>query len=278
MAHSVLFIVSNRRELGNTGQNILGWYLPELCHPLNEFEKAGYTVAFASPSGGDAPVDDKSLELFGNDEVCRRVWGRSDIKAALADTRRIADTDFGLFSTVFIVGGHAPLWDLTNLTVLSDKLAAYWTDGGVIAAVCHGVCALLNVKVAGRPLLAGKEVTSFTNEEELKVPVEIRSAIPFSVEDRLRELGVLYRCADPWQECITGRGTRLLTGQNPASAGPLALAVMQSVDETGEYSGSALRGQVGAPQVAEVGKAAVGGKVQASATAQVQGIPRAVGT
>jgi putative intracellular protease/amidase len=44
--------------------------------------------------------------------------------------------------------------------------------GKVVAAVCHGPCALCNVKLSdGSYLVAGKEVSAFSNAEEDGVQV-----------------------------------------------------------------------------------------------------------
>ena len=42
-----------------------------------------------------------------------------------------------------------------------------WEGGNVVSAVCHGPCALVNVTLSdGSYLVAGKEVSAFTNAEE----------------------------------------------------------------------------------------------------------------
>ncbi len=52
--------------------------------------------------------------------------------------------------------------------------------------------------------------------------------VPLLPEDRLQELGAVYSCAPPFQERVVSDGT-LFTGQNPASAAPLARAVIASL-------------------------------------------------
>ena len=43
MNKKVLFVVTSHTQLGNTGQKT-GYYSGEVTHPLEEIEKAGYTV------------------------------------------------------------------------------------------------------------------------------------------------------------------------------------------------------------------------------------------
>jgi hypothetical protein len=55
-----------------------------------------------------------------------------------------------------------------------QRIAKDMYEGGkVVSAVCHGPCALANVKLSdGTFLVAGKEVAAFTNAEEDAVQVE----------------------------------------------------------------------------------------------------------
>jgi putative intracellular protease/amidase len=88
--------------------------------------------------------------------------------------------------------------------------------GGVVAAVCHGPAALVNARLSdGAYLVAGKEVSSFTDEEEAAVKLE--KVVPFALESRLRERGARFVEAPNFERKVAVSG-RLVTGQNPASA------------------------------------------------------------
>ena len=79
-------------------------------------------------------------------------------------------------------------------------------------------------KPDGSPLVAGKQFTGFSNTEE--AAVKRVSAVPFLLEDNLQAKGGLYsRAADCAPYVITDG--LLLTGQNPASSGPAAEALLQ---------------------------------------------------
>jgi hypothetical protein len=52
----VIIVLTNHEQLGNTGRKT-GFYLSEVSHPYEEFEKAGLGVDFVSPEGGVAPMD-----------------------------------------------------------------------------------------------------------------------------------------------------------------------------------------------------------------------------
>lgn len=153
MDRKILFIVTNHADLGSSKAGVTGWYLPELCHPYDVLEKAGFTtIDFASPCGGPSPVDKSSLSDFAKDAICTRVYWRDDVKTRLQNTLKIASVDFNAYEAVFIVGGHGPMWDLPNCKCLADQLAHFYSHNGLIAAICHGPCALVNVFVEGRPV------------------------------------------------------------------------------------------------------------------------------
>lgn len=86
----------------------------------------------------------------------------------------------------------------------------------VVGAVCHGPAALVNIKLSsGQYLVAGHEVSAFSNEEERTVKLD--KVVPFLLQDQLVARGAVYREAPLWQSQVVA-SERLVTGQNPASA------------------------------------------------------------
>jgi len=73
--------------------------------------------------------------------------------------------------------------------------------------------------VDGKPLVAGKRVTGFTNSEE--AAVGLTDVVPFLVEDMLTANGGQYEKSDDWASFVVTDG-KLVTGQNPASSGDAA--------------------------------------------------------
>jgi putative intracellular protease/amidase len=71
------------------------------------------------------------------------------------------------------------------------------------------------VTYQGAPLVKGKRVTGFTNEEEEEV--KLTKVVPFLVEDELKRLGATFEKVPNWQPFSIVDG-RLITGQNPASS------------------------------------------------------------
>lgn len=115
--------------------------------------------------------------------------------------------------------------------------------GGIVAAVCHGPAALLNLKLSdGSYLLQGSTVTGFTNSEEEEMGVQ--DALPYSLEDRLKQrsggafemteekLGTEFefggRKLRHWApKIVAGKDGRIITGQNPASAAPVTMRILE---------------------------------------------------
>lgn len=85
--------------------------------------------------------------------------------------------------------------------------------GGVVAAVCHGPTALVNLTLAsGEYLVRGKKVTSRTASDDRDNP-----GLPFVLEHALRERGAIYERGQPGTPHVE-EDERLITGQRPADA------------------------------------------------------------
>jgi len=111
------------------------------------------------------------------------------------------------------------MWDFPaeNIgQVVSDFIAA----DKPVAAVCHGPAALVSARGAdGKPIVEGLEVSAFTNSEEKAVG--LMDAVPFSLTDRLRELGAEVKTAPDFEPYAVRDGL-LITGQNPQSSEKVA--------------------------------------------------------
>ena len=115
--------------------------------------------------------------------------------------------------------------DQNSVRLLESFLAA----GKTFALVCHAPGALRHVKTPdGKPLVQGKSVTGFTNGEEEKVG--LTKVVPFLVEDELMSLGATFSKVKNWGVHIVADG-QLITGQNPASSGPTARVLIETLNE-----------------------------------------------
>jgi putative intracellular protease/amidase len=100
-----------------------------------------------------------------------------------------------------------------------------YAAGKPVAAVCHAPGVLRHAKTAdGAPLVQGKDVTGFTNTEE--AAVQLTDIVPFLVEDELLKNGGKYSKGADWHPHVMVDGN-LITGQNPASSEPAAMALLR---------------------------------------------------
>jgi len=96
--------------------------------------------------------------------------------------------------------------------------------GKPVAAVCHAPGVFRHVRTAaGEPLVKGLKVTGFSNSEEKAVG--LTAVVPFLVEDLLKENGGNYSKGPDWGPYVVTDGN-LITGQNPASSAPAAVALL----------------------------------------------------
>jgi putative intracellular protease/amidase len=219
---TVLLVMTNHGELGDTGEPT-GLYLSEAAHPWHVFNDAGWAVVLASPEGGMAPIDPRSLQNI--DEQSQAFLNKYARDGAVTNTARLSAMNARKFDAIFFAGGHGAMWDFPGSPHVRSAAQSVYRSGGVVAAVCHGPAALVRLTDrSGAPLVAARRVTGFTNAEE--DAVELTQTMPFLLETRLRELGAEFVGAGNFLENVVVDG-RLITGQNPASARATAQAVVR---------------------------------------------------
>jgi putative intracellular protease/amidase len=224
----ILMVLTSHDKLGNTGRKT-GFWLEEFAAPYFTFKDAGAEIVLASPKGGQPPLDPKSNEPNFQTELTRRFEADADAKARLATTLRLDSVKAEDFDTVFYPGGHGPMWDLAEDQNSIKMLEAFVAAGKTFALVCHSSGALRHVKTpAGKPLVAGRTVTGFTNGEEEEVG--LTKVVPFLVEDELMSLGATFSKVKNWGVHTVADG-QLITGQNPASSGPAAKLLIDTLNK-----------------------------------------------
>ena len=201
------------------GRPATGIWFTEFSEPFETFVSSGASVTVASPRGGPAPVDPRGYP--SREEIA----GARDALAALNATARLPDMRAEAFDGVFFPGGHGPMFDLATDTIAKSLIAAFWTAGKPVAAVCHGPAALLGVTLAdGTSLLAGRRVTGFTRGEDAQDA--LFAHMPFSLQDRMEAEGGRFVEQPPRTQHVETDGL-LVTGQNPASATVTAEAFLR---------------------------------------------------
>ena len=205
----VLIALSSHSELGDTGRKT-GFYVPEAAHPYEVFTTAGFTVDYVSVRGGHPPRDGvKEDDTFVADFLDAQ-------SERLATTPSPEVVDPAQYDAIFFAGGHGTMWDFPDAKELTGLAAAIYEKGGVVAGVCHGPAALVNLQLSdGSYLVEGKQISAFTDEEE--AAVGLTETVPFLLESALRERGANISKAENFAEHAVA-DQRVVTGQNPASA------------------------------------------------------------
>lgn len=216
----ILMVVTNRDHFDNSHKT--GLWMEEFAVPYTNFRAAGYEVTVASPLGGGAPIDPSSIP-----EKVPAEW--SAAANVLQSTVKLEQVDYTQYAAVVLPGGHGPLFDLPSDPVLANILRNFDSTNRIIAAVCHGTAGLIGATTAeGKPLIAGKKVTGFTNEEEKIAGLD--KLVPFAVESKLRELGADFVSTNPWGDYVVVDGN-LITGQNPQSSDSFSKTILKSLEK-----------------------------------------------
>ena len=225
----VLIVTTSHKELGKTDEKT-GVWLEELATPYYVFKDAGAEIVIASPKGGQVPVDPTSIQKDALTLNAIRFTNDPDASKSLSHSRKLADINAEDFDVLFLPGGHGPMWDLAENSELGHILSVFKKHGRLVGAVCHGPAGLLagNMDKASS-FVKGRKLTAFTNEEEKSVGLQ--DTVPFLLEDRLKKAGAQFKKAGAMEVHVVRDGN-LVTGQNPASSGPVAQMLLKTLNES----------------------------------------------
>lgn len=222
----ILMVLTSHDHLGDTGKKT-GFWLEEFAAPYYVLKDAGHDITLASPAAGQPPLDPKSDEPGAQTDATKRFKQDEDAQAQLATTEKLADIDIAKFDGVFYPGGHGPLWDLAESRESKAIIEGMLASGKPVALVCHAPAVLKNVTdPAGTPIVKGRTVTGFTNEEE--EAVGLTDVVPFLLEDVLKEQGGKFTKADAFEVHVVDDGL-LITGQNPPSSERAAEKLLEAL-------------------------------------------------
>jgi len=228
---SALFIVSEH-----------GYWGEECIEPLTTLDDAGLDVTVATPSGGPAVLDERSIDTDEVDEETAALVERvHESDERLNGPEPLAAVDPAAFDAVVFPGGHGTEWDVNQ-----DKHAraalrtAVEGEDGKAMVVCHTVGILAFTRDSSGDLLAeGRSVTGFPNaweegivDEHDRLPDGRK--LPYWVEDEVKAAGADWDAKLDQDTSVTVDGD-LVTGRGPPSS---AAAARTLLDELGvEYDG-----------------------------------------
>jgi len=229
---SALFVVSaaDRWTLNDGTTHPTGFWAEELAEPHRLFRAGGWQITIATPGGVAPTVDAGSLSERAAGGVERAgvlTAYLASIAAELDRPRSLDDIDVRDYDVVFYPGGHAPMEDLAVDETSGRLLTAALDAGIVLGVLCHAPAALLAARRAdGSWPFAGYRLTSFTDAEERLGGLADKA--PWLVQSRLVELGADFVEGSPFAAHLEVDRT-LYTGQNPASSGMLATAIIDAL-------------------------------------------------
>lgn len=214
----ILAVVTSARRLGDTGRPT-GYELTELARAYWVFTANGFEVDIASPLGGEP------YALLDTDDMGAYDYAFLNDAVALQKTRnttKVTDVSADDYQAIYFVGGKGAMFDFPDNAAIQHLVASFIEQGKIVAAVCHGPAALVNVKTAqGEWLVTNKMLSAFTNSEELLLIPDARAIFPFLLQSKLEERGATFAAGPDYLEQVSISGG-LVTGQNPWSVWRLA--------------------------------------------------------
>lgn len=226
MKKKILIVLTNIAKYEKASR-ATGLWLGELTHFYDVVKNAGYDIDFVSPKGGYVPIDPHSFK-YANEVDWKFYQDREFQKKALINTLKPSDINPLDYEAIYYTGGHGVLWDFPNDDSLAKIATEIYQNGGVVSAVCHGVVGLLNVKNNNDYLINNKQVTGFTNLEEMLNMTSRK--VPFSTKDELKKRGAIYKERIPFTPFVV-EDDRLITGQNPQSPKKVAEALVKKLKQ-----------------------------------------------
>lgn len=221
----ILAVVTSTGQIGSSGKRT-GFELTELSRAYYVFQANGFEVDVASPLGGAPPVvidgDDMNEYdyAFLND-----AQAQAKIKSSIA----MKDVDPKAYQAVYFVGGKGTMFDFPDNVYIQALIREYHEEGKIVSAVCHGPAAFVNVRLSnGASLLANRQISSFTNKEELLLIPDAADIFPFLLQDKLIENGARFNEGFIYLNKVSKDGN-LITGQNPWSTWKVAESVIEQM-------------------------------------------------
>ena len=230
----LLLVVANPSTASTTGWPV-GFWAAELTHPYYEFAKARYEMTIASPDGGKVEIDEYSdprdeSKWSADDLISMGFINTPELMALLDDTPKLADLDLDEFDAIVVCGGQSPMFTYPGRDDVKAAILTFYEAEKPTAALCHGTCALLDIKNSdGKSLIEGKTMTGFANvEEDYSDQAVGQKVMPFRIEDEARQRGANFIVGGLFR-AFAVRDGNLITGQQQYSGAKVAELVVRAL-------------------------------------------------
>ncbi|HCM75095.1 MAG TPA: type 1 glutamine amidotransferase domain-containing protein [Cytophagales bacterium] len=221
----ILAVVTSTSQMGSSGKST-GFELTELSRAYYVFQANGFEVDVASPLGGAPPV-----VIDGDDmnEYDYAFLNDANAQAKVKESFAIKDVDAKAYQAIYFVGGKGAMFDFPDNEYIQSLIREYYESGKIVSAVCHGPAALVNVRLSnGELLIANRQVSSFTDKEELLLIPDAAEIFPFLLQDKLIQNGASFNEGFMYLNKVSIDGN-LVTGQNPWSTWGVAESVIEQM-------------------------------------------------
>jgi putative intracellular protease/amidase len=214
-----------------------GYWGEECVEPLTTLDEAGFDVTVATPSGGPAVLDERSVDPENVDEETAE-WVESVAESddRLKDPEPLATEEAADYDAVVFPGGHGTEWDVNQDSdarrILRDAVAG---DSGKALVVCHAVGILAWTRESdGDFLVDGRSVTGFPNDWEAGIVddhdrMPDGRKLPYWVEDEVEAAGADWDAELDSDVSVRVDGD-LLTARGPGSSSAAADALLDELD------------------------------------------------
>ncbi len=213
----------------------LGFWAAELTHPYAELVAHGHSITIASLQGGHVHVDAYSdprhaSGYSAHDFVSLGFLNSPRTAPLLETTTALADIDPVNHAAIIVAGGQAQMFTFSENAEMQTLIRAFYDAGKPTAALCHGVSALVDIRMEdGSYLVADKTVTGFSAAEDAYVDEVLGTKLfDWWVEPTLRERGAHYTERGMWANYAIADGN-LITGQQQNSGGSVAQLVLEQL-------------------------------------------------
>lgn len=230
----ILIVVANPSVSTTLGWPV-GFWAAELIHPYDTLTQAGHRVTIASPRGGkvelDAYSDPRDASGYSKDDTLSlRYLQDPSFARLLENTPAVGTLDPAKFDAVIIAGGQSPMFTFRGDAGLQRLFRAFLDAGKPSAALCHGTCLLLDLRLGdGTPLIRARRMTGFANSEEDYADNAVgQKVMPFRIEDEARALGADFLAGPAFQPHAIRDGN-LITGQQQHSGHAVARLLLEDL-------------------------------------------------
>ncbi|WP_157491214.1 DJ-1/PfpI family protein [Flammeovirga sp. SJP92] len=235
----VLFVMSEADTLllkKGKKKRSTGVFLNEFYQAYKAIINEGYTVDFATPSGGKASIDQESLNddyWKENLEMKQEAIDFWESNTAFSNPMILEEAieRESEYIGLVIPGGQGLMVDLIYDQNTPELLKSFAKDQKAIGLICHAPSLITTIPKNDNPFI-GYNVNSVTGFEEFYIEKFIMKGKPKNrkIAKQLKKLGLKYEKGRPGKSFAI-RDRNLVTSQNPYSGNKFNTLYLKALEE-----------------------------------------------